>query len=148
MNNAIWQGEQCHFRGWTMPFQRVDNGISEGGQCVARDEQWRCTGVTVPRNRCRSASAQVVRSLRTTRFKRLKQVVQSLWNNPFAPPTPAEGYSYHHTLQSYESCNSELTKVAIANLRKLHRDLFVTHLLPHRNAFVQRRFQRWWQINK
>ena len=25
---------------------------------------------------------------------------------------------------------------------------FVTHLLPHGNAFVQRHFQWWWQINK
>ena len=61
-----------------MAFQRVDNALHGMNNGVVQVSQCLGTGVTVPRNGCRSASAQVVQSLRTTSFKHLKQVVQSL----------------------------------------------------------------------
>ena len=125
IRTAFHRGEQCHFRGWTMAFQRVDNALHGMNNAVARDEQYRCTAVTVPRNRCHSASEQVPQCLRTGAtvpphglYGGSAQPVSSAWNKLY------RGYETHRL------CLERLLMVSfispqIANLRKSYRSLFV-----------------------
>ena len=105
VNNANVRMPQCRCTGVTMPMHGCHSADVLVSQC-------RCTGVTVPMYWCRSASAQVVQCLRTTRFKRLKQVVHSLWNNAYVPLWPSDDVCsrrrrWQHETASYDEAKAK-----------------------------------------